>query len=201
MNQPFSYFSKPSPPSNKDLPNKPPSNVNNYNGNKGTPLTKQDTPTNTKSINFNPPSDSLSKEDNNYGFPPEIPKNPDISNKNFQQSKDTRYSPPQRNQPPEVPESSPKQKKINKNPTSRYYNPSPQQNQQINGDGYVTSPPLQDIINQRQKLPCFCVPYYLCKNGFINSGGRSVAALRRQKRTGKYYDFRNEVSKNACIFY
>ena len=52
-------------------------------------------------------------------------------------------------------------------------------------------PPPRDETNSN--WPCFCVPYYLCKNGVINSGGRSVAAVRRRIRSPEY-DIKNTVS-------
>ncbi|XP_054706616.1 protein masquerade-like [Uloborus diversus] len=40
---------------------------------------------------------------------------------------------------------------------------------------------------------CYCIPYYLCKDGVINSGGRSIASHRRQGRALDY-NFRNRTA-------
>lgn len=71
--------------------------------------------------------------------------------------------------------------KIYKNQKLRYN--VPHQLYQATNIGYTLPPPRTET---HQNWPCFCVPYYLCKNGVINSGGRSVAAIRRKARSFKY---------------
>ncbi|GFQ85352.1 phenoloxidase-activating factor 2 [Trichonephila clavata] len=50
----------------------------------------------------------------------------------------------------------------------------------------VPPPTNKPKTEQQQYTPCICVPYYLCKNGIINSGGRLQAVQRRSTRSLKY---------------
>ncbi|GFS39960.1 phenoloxidase-activating factor 2 [Nephila pilipes] len=50
----------------------------------------------------------------------------------------------------------------------------------------VPPPTYKPKPDQQQYASCICVPYYLCKNGAINSGGRLQAIQRRSTRSLKY---------------
>ncbi|GBN22546.1 hypothetical protein AVEN_161777-1, partial [Araneus ventricosus] len=66
--------------------------------------------------------------------------------------------------------------------------------QAYNKATFVSSPVIQPTIPsklQQQFASCICVPYYLCKDGVINSGGRLQAINKRTSRSLKY-DFFNK---------
>lgn len=84
---------------------------------------------------------------------------------------------------------------LRKNYNSNYRQTIPPKLHQATSSGYYFPPPRHET---NANWPCFCVPYYLCKNGVINSGGRSVAALRRRSRSLEY-GVRNTVSNCICL--
>lgn len=79
---------------------------------------------------------------------------------------------------------------LRKNYNTNFRQTLPPKLHQATSNSYYFPPPRHET---NANWPCFCVPYYLCKNGVINSGGRSVAALRRRTRSLEY-GTRNTVS-------
>ncbi|GIY83962.1 uncharacterized protein CEXT_178641 [Caerostris extrusa] len=75
----------------------------------------------------------------------------------------------------------------NKNTVPKYKIPPLQAYNKATFLSTPTIPPtVSNKVQQQQYASCICVPYYLCKSGVINSGGRYQAIQRRTARSLKF---------------